>query len=89
MNRGGPRPFSGLEGGPTGQHPSRLERARAVARTLTLRLILTKIAFKLWYRSPMPNVRAFCFRGSKGNFLIRGGEWVGFDAEMGDEWAFP
>ena len=34
-NRGGLRPFSGLE------------RVRAVARTLTLRLILTKIAFKL------------------------------------------
>ena len=56
-NRGGMRPFSGLEGGPTGQHPSRLGRARAVARTLTARLIPTEMAFKLWRKSLMPIVR--------------------------------
>ena len=48
-NRGGMRPFSRLERGLTGQHPSQLERSRAVARTLTLRLIPAKIAFKFWY----------------------------------------
>ena len=80
-NRGGLLPSSGLEGGPTGQHPSRLEGLRAVARTLTLLLIPTKMAFKLWYRSLVPIVRAFCFRGSKVNPLSRGGKWFGFETQ--------
>ena len=80
-NRGGLLLFSGLGGGPTGPHPSRLERARAVARTLTLLLAPAKMAFILWYGSLVTIVRASCFRGAKGNLLARRCKWFGVETQ--------